>query len=154
MQLYAKTTSERASKGQGGNEFIEIDINIGEKTYPRYRFISQLLGGQVISRLHDMKNEKIVFEEIIKLGETKGKSEPCKAVTGYHEWCDSKAVKDGYCKIHYEENQERQEILKKQKGKSQKGEEKGKSCDKCGKWIDDLSYVNGAGLCFDCNNPR
>ena len=27
MKLYATTTSERASKGQGGNQFLSIDIN-------------------------------------------------------------------------------------------------------------------------------
>lgn len=27
MKLYAKTTSERASKGQGGNEYLEIQIS-------------------------------------------------------------------------------------------------------------------------------
>jgi len=27
MKLYATTTSERASKGQGGNDYLEIDIN-------------------------------------------------------------------------------------------------------------------------------
>lgn len=26
MKLYAKTTSERASKGQGGNRYLDIDI--------------------------------------------------------------------------------------------------------------------------------
>lgn len=26
MKLYAKTTSERATKGQGGNKYLEIDI--------------------------------------------------------------------------------------------------------------------------------
>ena len=26
MKLYAKTTSERASKGQGGNEFLKVNI--------------------------------------------------------------------------------------------------------------------------------
>ena len=31
MKLYAKTTSERASKGQGGNEFIEINITNEDK---------------------------------------------------------------------------------------------------------------------------
>ncbi len=28
MKLYATTTSERASKGQGGNEFLEIELSI------------------------------------------------------------------------------------------------------------------------------
>jgi hypothetical protein len=32
MNLYATTTSERASKGQGGNEYLNIDICIGGKT--------------------------------------------------------------------------------------------------------------------------
>ena len=28
MKLYATTTSERASKGQGGNDFLEIELSI------------------------------------------------------------------------------------------------------------------------------
>lgn len=28
MKLYATTTSERASKGQGGNEYLEIELSI------------------------------------------------------------------------------------------------------------------------------
>jgi hypothetical protein len=31
MKLYATTTSERASKGQGGNQFINIDMLVGDK---------------------------------------------------------------------------------------------------------------------------
>lgn len=31
MKLYATVTSERASKGQGGNEYIEIDIFVGSR---------------------------------------------------------------------------------------------------------------------------
>lgn len=30
MKLYATTTSERASKGQGGNEYIYIDLLVGD----------------------------------------------------------------------------------------------------------------------------
>lgn len=29
MKFYATTTSERASKGQGGNEYIIVDLNVG-----------------------------------------------------------------------------------------------------------------------------
>lgn len=29
MKLYATTTSERASKGQGGNNFLDIELSIG-----------------------------------------------------------------------------------------------------------------------------
>jgi len=32
MKLYATVTSERASKGQGGNKFIAIDLAIGSAT--------------------------------------------------------------------------------------------------------------------------
>lgn len=37
MKLYATTTSERASKGQGGNDYLDININIDSKE-PVYRF--------------------------------------------------------------------------------------------------------------------
>lgn len=30
MKLYATTTSERASKGQGGNDYIAIKLRVGE----------------------------------------------------------------------------------------------------------------------------
>lgn len=29
MKLYAKVTSERASKGQGGNDYLDIDLMVG-----------------------------------------------------------------------------------------------------------------------------
>ncbi len=34
MKLYATTTSERASKGQGGNNYIKIDLLVGDKKHP------------------------------------------------------------------------------------------------------------------------
>ena len=37
MKLYATTTSERASKGQGGNEYLETVYNIMDKNTPSYR---------------------------------------------------------------------------------------------------------------------
>ena len=33
MKLYATTTSERASKGQGGNEYLEITLRIDRERY-------------------------------------------------------------------------------------------------------------------------
>lgn len=36
MKLYATTTSERASKGQGGNKYLEIEIKIIDKVHPAY----------------------------------------------------------------------------------------------------------------------
>jgi hypothetical protein len=32
MKLYTTVSSERATKGQGGNEYIIIDINVGQTT--------------------------------------------------------------------------------------------------------------------------
>lgn len=37
MKLYATTTSERSTKGQGGNEYLNIDINVTDQTQPQYR---------------------------------------------------------------------------------------------------------------------
>ncbi len=37
MKLYATTTSERASKGQGGNNYLNIDINVLDDKEPSYR---------------------------------------------------------------------------------------------------------------------
>lgn len=54
MKLYATTTSERASKGQGGNKHLEININI-HSTEPRYRIRvieDELLGITYISLEH------------------------------------------------------------------------------------------------------
>ncbi len=31
MRVYAQVTSERASKGQGGNEYLIIDLTVGDK---------------------------------------------------------------------------------------------------------------------------
>lgn len=36
MKLYATTKSERASKGQGGNDFLDIDIFIIDKNNPTH----------------------------------------------------------------------------------------------------------------------
>lgn len=36
MKLYATTKSERASKGQGGNEYLKITINVYDEIEPRY----------------------------------------------------------------------------------------------------------------------
>lgn len=36
MKLYAITTSERASKGQGGNEYVNIEMFVGESKHPMF----------------------------------------------------------------------------------------------------------------------
>lgn len=37
MKLYATTTSERASKGQGGNKYLDIDIFTTSKEKPTHK---------------------------------------------------------------------------------------------------------------------
>ena len=34
MKLYAKVTSERATKGQGGNKRLDIQLTVGHADYP------------------------------------------------------------------------------------------------------------------------
>lgn len=51
MKLYATTTSERASKGQGGNQFLKIEI-IDEERRP---ILSVLIDGSDYQRM-DIKN--------------------------------------------------------------------------------------------------
>jgi len=52
MKLYATVTSERASKGQGGTEFVLIDFTVGDK---------KNLVGQV---------ELYLFDDDVKYGDT------------------------------------------------------------------------------------
>jgi hypothetical protein len=37
MKLYATTTSERATKGQGGNDYLEINLFINDRNQPQFR---------------------------------------------------------------------------------------------------------------------
>lgn len=39
MKLYATTTSERATSGQGGNQFLTIDILINDRNQPQFRAV-------------------------------------------------------------------------------------------------------------------
>jgi len=65
MKLYATTTSERASKGQGGNEYLNIDIMINDKTTPAYHIrindaIIELLDNKKsILFIEDHKSKKL-----------------------------------------------------------------------------------------------
>lgn len=44
MKLYATVTSERASKGQGGNQFIDIDLTVGEERIDAGRIMIKTTG--------------------------------------------------------------------------------------------------------------
>lgn len=43
MKLYATTTSERASKGQGGNDYLEIELKAFDRVRPVGRILLEIL---------------------------------------------------------------------------------------------------------------
>ncbi len=55
MKLYATVTSERASKGQGGNEYIEIELKVLDRDKP--------VGILVLEYHNDSKNHKADMDE-------------------------------------------------------------------------------------------
>ena len=75
MKMYATVTSERATKGQGGNEYINIDLMRGSasdsiKCY-RLHFTEKALS--------ILKNDKVIFQELVEKGEKqKGEYHKCK----------------------------------------------------------------------------
>ncbi len=69
MKLYATTTSERASKGQGGNEFLEIVITDKDKN----TIIKLLIiPDEYIFRASLKTSDKVYLD---KIGDIKGKSQ-------------------------------------------------------------------------------
>lgn len=74
MKLYATTTSERASKGQGGNDRLYIDVNIGDIknmfTFQINR--SPTLKGYMVTATY--KNKKILDEIVYHCYEEENKS--------------------------------------------------------------------------------
>lgn len=64
MKLYATTTSERASKGQGGNEYLYIDVKDCNEEIRIHMAVLQLKNGDIA--INVLIDEKPVFQEIIK----------------------------------------------------------------------------------------
>jgi len=99
MKLYATTTSERATKGQGG-QWLDIEIT-AEKQDLAIISVREESNNYLISIIANPERKK---QEI---------------------WIP--------------------------KGEKQKGE-KGKQCDKCGRYMSDIDYANYNGKCpFDCS---
>ncbi len=89
MKLYATTTSERASKGQGGNKFIRVEFLVGNATDNEYF-------GAVILKETDDKgyvlyhNDRIGESHIVDTMRVKGKSQKgekwdCKICKRHHD---------------------------------------------------------------------
>lgn len=77
MKLYATVTSERASKGQGGNKQINIAIFIDNREYPRYRlFLTKRENEDTDIVLVDMEKPfpNDVYKETIKGEKQKGEA--------------------------------------------------------------------------------
>lgn len=97
MKLYATTTSERASKGQGGNEYLKIDIKdenqeaiaeiylqratdtLGDIIYYRTWFAERLYPWNEKKSLANTSNEELLkeFEEWKKGKSQKGGVKYC-----------------------------------------------------------------------------
>ena len=62
MNLYAKTTSERASKGQGGNKELVIDLTIDDKRREEVGTVVMSVDNGAYSVLYYPKdNKKVVL---------------------------------------------------------------------------------------------
>jgi len=104
MKLYATTTSERASKGQGGNEYLNIVITVGKD-------------GKVLAKLDVQHfNANGDFYELYMGDELLAQfSEPIKSQTkcetvltasdGSSGSCPNKAIKDDHCSLHQTKSQ-------------------------------------------------
>lgn len=114
MKLYATTTSERATKGQGGNEYLYIKVMVrdGQKDIELVDFYVH----ETITDFEIIDNHKCeVIAKVLKLERnTKGKSECPNG--GIHRWHKPYANEDIHkCSMC-------DKVKGETKGKSQKGD--------------------------------
>ena len=79
MLLYSTTTSERASKSQGGNEFLEIDILCGDKNDPTVlaKLKAIILKGDGYNVFKLYCRETLISECVVKTKGKKKKGKNC-----------------------------------------------------------------------------
>ena len=65
MLLYAIVKSERASKGQGGNERLDTLYTIGETREPFMEVQMTVRGGRVLVQTRDFINDTMSEREIV-----------------------------------------------------------------------------------------
>ena len=108
MKLYATVTSERASKGQGGNEYIEIELN-GTQPYTEKLFYMRAVPDNYghatikniegsISFLRAMIDYCNYSIDIQLEKATKGKKQTGEKQCVNYEFCLGKATLGDYCK--------------------------------------------------------
>ncbi len=74
MLLYAIVKSERASKGQGGNERLDTIYTIGETRKPFMEVRMTVRGGRVLVQVRDYETDsvserKLVLADYVEKGE-------------------------------------------------------------------------------------
>lgn len=100
MKLYATTTSERATKGQGGNKSIEIMLQVRDDERKTDDYVGRVnlyvtTSGSIVMSFTSLVNEQVVKIELPRRY-SKGKKEKgelcnCGRNPGFHE-------KQGNCK--------------------------------------------------------
>lgn len=69
MKLYATTTSERASKGQGGNKILDTLYTIGEARAPLLSITMAVETNIVRVQIISYREDKIIWSKHIDLSE-------------------------------------------------------------------------------------
>lgn len=80
MKLYATTTSERASKGQGGNEYLDINIYFEDRKLPQLELRLHKQLQPVNNPFWHLEYRKVGHRDWVEIiefteSETKGKSQ-------------------------------------------------------------------------------
>jgi hypothetical protein len=97
MLLYATVQSERATKGQGGNDYLQIDVMAGDAR--KQRKIASLLvsvDGDTVNVFNEFTLKQVSLSEIAK-GETKGEKQKDKYYNCTHTIEGSTCSKHGGC---------------------------------------------------------
>lgn len=83
MKFYAITTSERASKGQGGNKFIRVNFSLGD-TKKNIEVMSIVFDQNGIFTIRDRNHNvyAVIEVENLLLVDKKGKSQKGKSQKG------------------------------------------------------------------------
>lgn len=103
MKLYATTTSERASKGQGGNDFLKVDIFTGSEKESIHRACIKLdvVDDEAVMQVWDIKKGELCERQIYKLKGKQQKSKLCETCrTGHNgQKCTTKDCICTLCNI-------------------------------------------------------
>lgn len=131
MKLYATVTSERASKGQGGNKYLKTTYSVGSSEDSSPIANVELLrdGNHFTLRVYDYYGK-----EVAQIERTKGACPKCGVIhdvdeAGGHDMIEAETVAICECR-EFPDDEYCKELLK---GEKQKGETKASDvCPDCG----------------------